>query len=458
MSFRKCCLWVAVAGACIPGGAMPAQGFGISEIGSCAVGRGFAVTGSPCGDASTIFWNPAAAAELTGKSIGVGASAIDVKGAFRQDSTGHRYPTNLEPALVPDAFASMRIGRGAVGFGIYAPYGLASQWYDDFPGRFFALHVSLQTVYFQPNIAYQLNDHWSIGGGPVIGHSTVKLTQRVDLSEQVAAPGVTFGQLGVAAQTDFATAHLAGSDNAFGYNLGIHGRYGSWSVGARYLSSLSFNYSDARASFDQIATGLTLPTGNPVNPAAPVPLDAVLSAQFAPGGPLVRQRASSMIDHPWQLQAGLGYSGFANTKLSADITRIGWSAFATQPIAFHGPAASSSRVLPEDFHDSWSYRFGAERSFNTVTGRIGYSYAESPAPDGTVTPALPDMNRRNFSVGFGLPVAGPFRLDAAYLHLDTSGRRGRIAEPAPSQSPLDLNTGTYDLRADVFSAGVNVNF
>ena len=38
--------------------ALSAQAFGLNEIGSCAVARGFATTASPCRDASTIFWNP----------------------------------------------------------------------------------------------------------------------------------------------------------------------------------------------------------------------------------------------------------------------------------------------------------------------------------------------------------------------------------------------------------------
>jgi len=34
------------------------QGFGLNDIGSCAVARGYATTGAPCRDASTIYWNP----------------------------------------------------------------------------------------------------------------------------------------------------------------------------------------------------------------------------------------------------------------------------------------------------------------------------------------------------------------------------------------------------------------
>ena len=454
--------WLVAAAVCLPTAAVSGQGFGLSEIGTCAVSRGFAVTGSPCDDASTIFWNPAAAAELTGKSLSLGGSIIALQGTFNQDSTGREFGTNIQPAAVPAGFANMRIGKGSIGIGVYVPYGLTSQWHDDFPGRFSALRASLQTIYVQPNVAYQLNDHWSVGGGPVFGHSTVDLIQAIDLSQQVVAPGVTFGMLGIASETEFARAQLHGTSNAMGYNLGVHGKFGALSLGARYISELTFNYRDAKATFTQVPTGLTLAAHNPVDPSGnPVPIDALLSSQFtaASGGVLVSQTGSSQVVHPWQLQGGLGYDGFAGTKLSADLARIGWSSFDTLPVHFSGAAKAKSRALIEDYNDTWAYRFGAEHRFDMFTGRVGYSFAASPAPDVTVTPLLPDMNRRNVSVGAEVPVNSMYRIDLGYLHVGTAGRRGRIVErESASQDAAQLNTGKYSLKADVFSAALNVTF
>ncbi len=200
------------------------------------------------------------------------------------------------------------------------------------------------------------------------------------------------------------------------------------------------------------------PKGNPV------PIDVLLSSEFAAGGPLTSQTGSSVITHPWQLQAGLGYMGFTGTTISADAARIGWSQFQSLPVIFNGPASASSRTLLEDYKDSWAYRFGAEHIVQGATlhnwvGRIGYSYAQSPAPDVTVTPLLPDMNRRNYSAGVGIPFSNTLRLDASYLYLATGGRRGRIVERTSStQTAAMLNSGTYDLKANVASLTLNVNF
>jgi long-subunit fatty acid transport protein len=163
--------------------------------------------------------------------------------------------------------------------------------------------------------------------------------------------------------------------------------------------------------------------------------------------------------HPWQMQGGFGYSGFQATRLSVDVARIGWSSFQTLPIHFNGPAAAESRSLLEDYDDSWSFRFGAEHQFHSWVGRAGYSFANTPAPNVTVSPLLPDMNRRNFAAGVELPVAGMYKLDIGYVHVNTPGRRGRVIErTSSSQDAIQLNTGAYSLSADVVSAALNVNF
>lgn len=468
MSLLRHARWLAGAALVAPA-ALAAQGFGLNEIGTCAVSRGFAVTSAPCADPSSIYWNPAAAAELQGNTLAVGASGIALKGGFTQDLSNRRYPATVTPALAPDVFFSHRVGPFGVGVGVYVPYGLTSQWGGSFPGRFSAQKASLQSIYIQPNVALNLNQNWAIGAGPILGNSRVTLLQSLDLSQQVAAvqngTPITFGQLGIASQTEFARANVTGTAWAGGYNVGIHGHYANWQLGARYLSALTFNYNNARANFSQVATGLTLPVNNPISPASAAPLDYVLSAQFTGSGALTHQGARTTIVHPWQAQGGIAYTGMPGTTVSADVARIGWSKFNQLPVSFTGPAQGSNRVLIEDYQDSWAYRFGAEHTVQStgllhgVSGRIGYSYAQTAAPDVTVTPLLPDMDRSNFGFGFGVPVTNRYHVDLGYLHVYTAGRRGRIVErTSESQTAQQLNSGVYDLAANVFSLSLNANF
>lgn len=446
-----------------------AQGFGLSEIGACAIARGFAVTGATCHDASVIYWNPGAAAQLPqGLTLTVGGSLIKVNGGFRQDTTNRRYAADPPTEFPPYAFGTYTRGRWSLGFGAYLPYGLTSEWNDDFPGRFVALKAALKTFYFQPNLSFAITPEWSVGVGPVYGYSSVQLVQAIDLAPQPvpgAPAGTTFGLLGIPPGTEFGRAQLKGTGSAWGVNAGIHGVIDQhWEVGARYLSALKFKYNDADVTFRQTPTGLQLSASNPLTGTAG-PLDALLTPEFTTGGPLVDQKGHSNITHPWQAQAGIGYTGFTGTTLSFDVERVGWSSFKTLPVTFEGPASGNNQVLIEDYKDTWAFRAGAEHviqqhtPFHDWALRGGFSYAQTPAPDETVSPLLPDMNRRNLSMGVGIPLASAVRLDASFIYVSTGGRRGRIVErTSAGQTAADLNSGSYDLSAQVVSLGVTASF
>jgi long-chain fatty acid transport protein len=434
--------------------AASAQAFGLNEIGSCALARGFAVTGAVCDDASSIYWNPGAMPSKNGLSFYGGAAVIKLDGSFTRDTSFRRYEAQAPTATVPHVFANYRTGKMALGLGVYVPYGLTSEWGDDFPGRFSAKKASLQTVYIQPNFSYQLTDNWSIGGGPVIGHSSVELVQGVDLSAlPTSAGGPTFGQLGIPKYTEFARVSLKGSAMAYGFDVGVHGRISKdWQMGIRALSQLTFSYDDADAVFTPVLTGLTLAAGNPLGAPAGAPVDAIVASQFTSGA-LINQKVKTSIQHPAQIQVGLGYTGFANTTLSMDYAYVGWKSFRQLPVDFQGPAPD--KVLQEDYNNTSSIRLGAERRYMSGAAlRAGFAAAASAAPPETVTPLLPEMDRALGMIGGGLPLMGHLSLDATYSHIFTNGSRGRIDERSAGSTTsqaLALSSGAYTLSANIAS-------
>jgi long-chain fatty acid transport protein len=451
--------------------ALSAQAFGLNELGTCALGRGFANVSGACKDASSIYWSPAATTQLTGWSFYGGIAIIPVNGQFEQDSTGRVFEANPPTAYVPHAYLNYRApnSRLAYGLGFYVPYGLTSQWQDDFPGRFSAQKASIKTFYIQPNIAYRLNDNWSVGGGPIIGHSSVELIQGVDLSQQTLPTGATFGSLGIARYTQFATARLEGSAVGFGGQIGIAGKLTkNWNVGARYMLPITFKYDDADATFTQVNTNLIIggDVPNPANPTGPpliprgTPVDVLVQPQFASGGSLVAQKVETEIKHPQQFQVGFEYTGFANWSLEADYAFVGWKSFKELPVTFQGPASASSRTLIEDYNNSSSIRLGAEYAFKSdIRARAGFAGVSRAAPATTVTPLLPDQERANYALGLTVPVISGFMLDAGYLRVQTPGRRGRIDErTSRSQTAASLNTGVYDLTANIFLFSLKASF
>jgi long-chain fatty acid transport protein len=436
-----------------------AQAFGLNEIGSCALARGFATTSAPCDDGSSIYWNPGAIPKTHGLTALAGVAAISLSGDFTQDTTFKRYDMDVSTEWVPHFFANYRTsGNFAYGLGVYVPYGLTSQWSDNFPGRFAALKASLHTIYVQPNISYALSDDWSVGLGPVFGFSNVELVQSVDLSQQKTPAGPTFGQLGIPKRTEFARATLKGNTTAFGVNLGVHGRIGtSWEVGARFLSQMYFKYDDADATFQQVPTGLILAANNPLGLPAGTPVDAVLAPQFASGGALAAQKVQTRIMHPAQVQFGVGYNGFDSTTISVDYAWVGWRSFKELPVDFQGGA--TDRVLLENYNNTSALRVGVEHRYTSGAAlRVGGAATASAAPDVTVTPLLPEQDRAYFSFGGRYPINKTFAVDGAYSHIFTPGRRGRIDErTSPSQTADQLNSGAFSLHANIFSISLRAS-
>jgi long-chain fatty acid transport protein len=486
-----------------------AQAFGLNEIGSCAFAKGFSATSAPCNDASAIFWNPSATAGMKGTSFYGGAAAIKINAKFTRDSALGEHDADVPVQIVPHLFVNYAMDANkSVGLGVYVPYGLTSQWKDDFPGRFLASKAAIATIYVQPNFAMAFkNGRYKFGIGPIYGHSTVELAQGADLSEQIASLNTTtnpttvtrFGQLGISRRTQFAHAELEGSASSFGINIGAMMKPNDrWQLGLRYLSSLMFEYDDADATFTQDATGIVFAAGNPLGFPAGTQFDTLLSVNSrfcgATGDPVPRpfggaattctapgllgaQTVSTQIAHPDQFQIGAAYSGWSGWTVSVDYEWTGWKKFRELPVNFSrdsigtfcttgAPTATCDydvldRELFEDYNNTSALRIGAEHVMkNGWLYRLGFSGVAAAAPDETVTPLIPEQDRTYWTLGTEIPlVKDKWVIDAAYGFVWGAGRRGRIDERATRTilAPA-LNSGVYDLTAHVFSFSLKANF
>lgn len=441
--------------------AASAQGFGLNEIGSCAIARGFANTSAPCRDASMVYWNPAALTILTGSNGLIGVAAIAVSGDFTQDTTGRVFEADSPVEFPPHLFWGRHDtgSRWGLGLGAYVPYGLTSQWAPDFPGRFSASKAGIQTVYVQPTVAYQVTPAWSVGFGAIVGHSALELEQSVDLSEQeLTGTQFTFANLGIPRRTEFARLAAKGDAWGYGFTVGVHGRLNDdWQFGARYLSQVDFEY-EGDAAFTPVVTGLVFPTSIPGTPfTAGMPVDAVVAGSFAAGQALGPQTVSTEISHPAQAQFGFTYSGLARTMLTAEYVWLGWKAFGELPVNL---SAAGERVLIEDYNNSSAIRLAAERRLdNGWALRLGGTAAASAAPPETVTPLLPEQDRYTLNLGAGIPLTSRWTVDAAYAYVGTFGSRGRIDErTSRSQTAADLNTGFYRLSANILSVSLSATY
>jgi long-chain fatty acid transport protein len=434
-----------------------AQGFSVYEHDACQMGRSGAGVAAPCSGGSAIFFNPAGLVTGSGGwNLTAGLTMIPPRGSFTPDG-GTATDLKSNNIAVPNLYLSRQLGsRMAVGFGVFVPYGLTTEWPDSgFPGRFLSYKATLKAIYMQPTIAYQVTPSLRLGAGFDIIRTSVELHRRVDLSSQLVpgGGGATFAAIGIPVGTDFADARIHGTANSYGAHFGLIWKASErLSVGARYMTGVTAKGS-GWAGFSQIATGILLPAGNPLGLPAGTPLDAVLASQFTAGA-LRTQTVSASIALPAQFVGGFAYEFNDRLKLLADAEWTQWSKFETLPMSFGliGPD-----TLYEGYKNTIGWRAALEYALSPKTTiRGGFLTHPAAAPSTNVTPLLPEAGRFEVIAGGGWEFSPGARIDVALQYIKQSDRRGRIIDFQPGDP--DPNSGVYKFHALLFGAGLSLAF
>jgi long-chain fatty acid transport protein len=445
-----------------------AQGFSVYEHDACTMGRSGAGVASPCNNGSAIFFNPAGI--VTGEAgrwnLAFGATMIPPRGSFVPDhpdtTPGNRVTDLVKNNIpVPNVYLTRQIGsRFAVGFGVFAPYGLTTEWPSTFAGRFVSYKATLQSIYMQPTVAFRVSPRFQIGAGLDIIRTSVELHQRVDLSTQLL-PGTTtpFSAIGIPAGTDFADARIHGNATSYAAHFGVTYRVNDRiAVGARYLTGVTVKGS-GYAGFTQVATGILLPAGNPFGVPAGYKLDNILATKFNqvptyPAPTLVTQTVSASIALPAQFVAGVDVKLREGLHLFGDVEWTQWSKFANLPLSF---ALLPSDTLYEGYKNTIGWRAALEYAVSPkFTVRGGFLTHPAAAPSWNVTPLLPEAGRFEGIIGAGYQIGRGVRLDGALQLIKQSDRRGRIIDYKPGDP--DPNSGKFKFSALLFGLGLSFAF
>jgi long-chain fatty acid transport protein len=400
MSIRRPAWGAALAVACVlaPRPAH-AAGFAIFEQGARAMGFAGAFT-AQANDPSAIFHNAAGIAFLKGKQVYLGGTLIHPTSTFTGDDP---FPgsTVIEKAdvglLVPPAayYTQPFSERIVLGIGLHTPFGLTTAWAnpDIYTGRFLSQRAELKGFSLNPTIGYKLADRFAVGGGLDVRFSSVKLLRRVPVINPFTQK-----------VTDAATVDLESStDVGLGFNLGMLAKISeSLSAGVQYRHKVKNDYS-GNATFSQI------PTGNSQ-------LDSRLTALLPQGS----QPVTTSIEFPGIFSGGVAYTS-GEWTFEGDLDWYQWSTFQNLTIVFTQRPDLNENVV-ENYKNSWQYRLGLERRLGDVWAvRGGYFFDQSPAPDESISPLLPDADRNGFALG-GTWKNGRFHADGALWYLLSPAR------------------------------------
>lgn len=362
-----------------------AEGFRNSPPGAFNLGRAGGRI-AHVDDSSAVQQNPANLMDISQAEVQLTPSIIYMSADFKS-STGQKAKTEDPWNVLPNLFASAPLmnGKMAVGLGVTVPYGIGSEW--DTESSAFApatattppgvlrytstYYAELKTININPTVAFRLSDKITIGGGLDAMWSEVTLKQFY--------PWAIFpGSAGL--EPD---GRIKGEGDGWGWggNVGVTLQVTDRQrIAVTYRSQMDVDYS---GDFHI----------NNVTPTAAF-LGATSSSDF-----------DTKIKFPNILAVGYGIQLTDRIRLETDVEWIQFSRFKTLNI----DAANNNVILPassrsvaQDWNDTFTVGIGGDWRFaDKWVMRGGFQYYDSPVPDSTFSPTIPDANQYVLTVGVG---------------------------------------------------------
>jgi len=349
--------------------------------GAKAAGMGTAFVGV-ADDPSAIMHNPAGLTQLKGTNM-YGGGTVVLPSTEYTSPTGQSEETDFKVFLPPHFYISSDFNMEDIvlGLGIFSPFGIGGRyWSEDGLTRYISTESTITTLSVNPTLAWQVTPKLSIGLGAYYLHSFNTAEKMLNQSMF----GATDGKFS-----------LNADGGGWGYNLGIL---------FAPLEKLHFGFAfRSKVSVDQKGDA-------EIENIAPA-----LQPIF--GGSHFKTDVETSVTLPEIVSFGIAYKPTTVLTLAFDVEWVRWSRFNQQIIDFTNevPAAGFSDILVDlDWNDQWLIKFGLEYYLNERFAlRAGYAFVETPVPEHTLSPANPDGDGHNFSIGFGYKT-GKWIVDAFY--------------------------------------------
>jgi len=404
-----------------------AAGFQLLEQNASGLGNAYAGSAAVAENASTIYYNPAGMTKLEGINISGGFNVI--KASFKFDNDGSAGPGGLplgtnnggdggSTGVAPNLYASWQINpRWFAGLGIGGPFGLMTEYGDDWIGRYHSRKFEIQSININPSIAYKVSDRLSIGAGLNWTYLDAEYRRAVPMAVTTPMGPMIFPD--AAAQ-----ANLRG--DGWGWNVGLlYDITPDTRIGLSYRSTTKID-ADGHTKLTDTPAALGLPGRVDASTSVKLPDTAILSL-------------SHNLNEKWQLLA--------------DVSWTGWSSLKTLDID-NGPLGEDSLKLK--FRDTWRVALGANYRMNPKwTLKAGVAWDQTPIRNENYRlTSLPDNDRIWASIGARYNFSEHGAIDIGYAHL--------FVKNTDINNTTDAAKGTvrgkYDSDADIFGVQVSYRF
>jgi long-chain fatty acid transport protein len=413
-------------------------GFAVIENSASGLGSAYASGGAAAEDASTVWFNPASMTLLKGQNVAAALHFVAPSADFTNEGSTFADGSPLNgpnsnsdvTAWIPTFYYTGQINDNLfAGISVNAPFGLITQYDDNWVGRYQAVKSDLKTININPAVAYKIDEHWSVGGGVSLQLLNITLSSAIDFGSMgFGTPGYNDG---------FAT--IKGDNyNSIGYG---------WNVGVLYNLDEKTRFTLAyRSGIHQHVDG----TADFSVPASAAP---ILST-----GAFTDTTASADVTLPASASLS-AYHSYERFDLMADLTWTQWSVFKELRIKYGNPNQPDS-VTTEDYRDQWRAALGGRYHVNkALLLRAGIAYDQSAVRNAQLrTPRTPDNDRTWLAMGLGYTFSKMVSVDVGYTHIFIP--KTPIDNTLESSVPQlqDTLSGNYDSHVDILSGQLTIVF
>lgn len=326
-----------------------AAGFALFTQGASALGQGNAVT-AHTDSPNTIFFNPALMNKLDGTRLDIGTTFIFSSHDYRSSLTDST--SSDDSVFFPSTFyVSHKFNDSlSAGLGVFNPFGLSTDWPDDWEGRYIATKSELTTYNINPVVSYRIFPALSFAAGMDVIF--------LDATLQRQLPAAALGLTGPDLQQKF-----DGDGVGFGFNLAAaYDVTNDITVGVSYRSEVDVDIDgDASINGQEIAKGKT------------------------------------KVTLPAQVTAGVAYQVIDPLTVEVGLRWEGWSSYKNQTIHLDN---GQTDFTPRNWHDTLGMNVGGKyRLSDSWAVMAGYIYGSNAVPSYTFDPSIPDSDTHIFCLG-----------------------------------------------------------
>ena len=341
-----------------------AAGFMLTEQSAGALGRAYAGVGVDGLDISGTYYNPATMVLHSGTKLQAGFVHIGLNAEY--ESKDQTENGRLKSQTIPHGYITHQINDSLwAGLAMTVPWGMGTQYDNNWEGSDRGTETKMRSFDFNPNLAWKINDKFSIGAGMSIQYvaATLKMSK------------------------EYMGSKLDGEYKADSIDWG-------WNLGAMWnpTESLRFGVS-YRSEIEHHTEGhFTVRTD---------PATAQMLQIRGQEGMLGKKDAELIVSGPAWAMATAAWDVNDRLSLYGTFRWTDWSSFTELNITdTHG---KTQKMIQNHWKDAYLGSIGADYRISeqwTIRGGVGYESSPISNPRYR-TSVIPDADRWWFAVGAG---------------------------------------------------------